>query len=254
MFRILKSIIRTQNFGLLNLWCKTLAVACGGFLLRRIKDLQNVSLIPPIQIEPITPFLLTYVKRNDVFVDIGANIGNYTEMMAIRGCVVYAFEPNPLSFKVLQDRTRSYPFVHCYNVALSDRCGIAKLYYGAPFRASLLLNEGKTFAVKCRTLDSYNLKPDWIKIDVEGHEYEVILGLLKTLRKHMPNLAIEFHTRDNFRKISVILRSLGYQTWIVSEKPTATYPIDIIGYAICYRLGGGFNVRTSHTKTAHNQV
>ena len=42
-----------------------------------------------------------------------------------------------------------------------------------------------------KKLDDYDLKPDLIKIDVEGHENEVIMGSIKTIKKHKPFIFIE---------------------------------------------------------------
>jgi len=62
-----------------------------------------------------------------------------------------------------------------------------------------------------------NLKRvDWIKIDVEKAEYEVLQGLEKTLSKFKPRLFIEVWSK-NVHKVKALLRSYGYSLIIVSN-------------------------------------
>ena len=52
-------------------------------------------------------------------------------------------------------------------------------------------------AIDVKTLDSFNLQPDFIKIDVEGFEYQVLLGSEKTINDHRPILLIEGVAKDD---------------------------------------------------------
>ena len=61
------------------------------------------------------------VKSGDVIIDCGANIGSVTSLFARSGAIVYAFEPNPLSFTILSRRFRAMPTVHCFNQGVFDR-------------------------------------------------------------------------------------------------------------------------------------
>lgn len=44
------------------------------------------------------------LKTGDVCIDCGANVGYVTEKMTRKGCVVYAFEPNPYAYKILENK------------------------------------------------------------------------------------------------------------------------------------------------------
>ena len=75
-----------------------------------------------------------------------------------------------------------------------------------------------TVIVETRTLDSYNLpKVDFIKIDVEGWEEQVLEGGMKTILKYRPIMYIEIW-KKNYTYISDILwRKMGYKIQQMSQ-------------------------------------
>jgi FkbM family methyltransferase len=60
------------------------------------------------------------------------------------------------------------------------------------------------------TLDSLNMTPFFIKIDVEGFEREVILGSLKTIKLHRPVILIEIQSIQRFNEMQSVLATIGY--------------------------------------------
>jgi FkbM family methyltransferase len=66
-------------------------------------------------------------------------------------------------------------------------------------------------------LDRLNLKPNIIKVDVEGHDYEVLLGLRTTIETCRPHLLIEY-TPGNFEPISTFLKGLSYGLYRYDER------------------------------------
>src|SRR5688572_20763828 len=68
------------------------------------------------------------LKEGDVYIDCGANIGQEIEIVADKGVEVYAFEPNPYPFKVLQERFGKYKNVHLFQQAVLDKNSKLKLY------------------------------------------------------------------------------------------------------------------------------
>ena len=72
-----------------------------------------------------------HLGPNDIAIDCGANVGEVTEVMARRGAKVYAFEPNPYAFDVLQKRFADNPRVICLKKAVSDRDDVLKLFLHA---------------------------------------------------------------------------------------------------------------------------
>lgn len=137
-------------------------------------------------------FLLHFLREEDTFVDIGANIGSYTVLASghIRANTV-SFEPAPSTFHHLENNIRINNImdkVTAFNIALGSKKGSAN------FTSSLDTvnhiagkNEtNETIKVPVDLLDNIlnKKKPALIKMDVEGFENEVIMGALETLKQN----------------------------------------------------------------------
>ena len=70
--------------------------------------------------------------------------------------------------------------------------------------------------IKIQKLDSFNLKPDLIKIDTEGSELDVIKSSLKTIKKYKPLIIVEFN-HINFLNIKKILIKLDYKDYVYEK-------------------------------------
>ncbi len=150
----------------------------------------------------VVGMLKTFLRKGDTFIDVGANIGYITAIGA--GLVgkkgwVYSFEPVPEYCSKLRNLAESNSE---YNIivnqfALSDRVGQAKIYLpdfphmgGNTILLDLIDKEKikDTIFVQTYRLDKYidkeNIKKiKVIKIDVEGFEFPVLLGLKDFLNK-----------------------------------------------------------------------
>jgi FkbM family methyltransferase len=138
-----------------------------------------------------------FVKEDKAVIDIGAHMGHYTMNMGHKAKKVYAFECSPKSFNylcaniALQDLHYK---VDKFNIALSNKEGIAKYYIRDPLDGGgngiEKFNHDESKNIQCvevptKTLDSLGLKNiGFIKIDVEGHEKEVLEGAQNTLREN----------------------------------------------------------------------
>lgn len=118
------------------------------------------------------------IEPHHFVVDIGANIGVTTRLFAERAAQVHAFEPAPRALPML--RANSGPNVIVHAVALSDSDGTTFFREEKKLDLSGVSDTG--VEIPMRTLDSYGLKPDFIKIDVEGHEPAVLRGARETLQ------------------------------------------------------------------------
>ena len=67
-----------------------------------------------------------------------------------------------------------------------------------------------------KKLDDYKFKPSFIKIDIEGHEYECVLGSLKTIKKYNPIIMVEYD-KIVCDKIYILLKKLNYQKYIYNK-------------------------------------
>jgi FkbM family methyltransferase len=152
----------------------------------------------------VSAWLLGNLKPETVFVDIGAQLGYYTLMAAKRAALVFAFEPRADMREYLKanvDRNGHR------NVTISEFALYSKETEGYMGRDLgdgtgmqwAMFREGKPpegfEAARTTTLDAYleGRKVDLVKIDVEGGEYEVLLGMAETARRHAPTLVIEVH-------------------------------------------------------------
>jgi FkbM family methyltransferase len=179
--------------------------------------------------EPELKFLPQIVPRDRIAIDIGANKGVYTHLLARLAQSVEAFEPNPKIYRIL---TRTLPKnVVAHQVALSDKVGTAELIvpmYGGGFSnqtASLnprKRNEGAgVVKVAQRTLDSYGFtNVGFIKIDVEGFEAAVLAGARETILRERPVMQVELeeqHTGLSIEQCLAGVLDLGMEAFFLRD-------------------------------------
>ena len=180
--------------------------------------------------------LLKIIKSGDICWDIGANIGFYTCLLASQvkdpGSVI-AFEPAERTCAYLHENVSLNEFtnVTIVNKGLGDNTEQRPLYYSeaalAEGTASLKYANGRTVS-ELATLDTIdNLigelpTPDFIKIDVEGYQLEVLRGGEYCLRTHAPLLMAELKdvgetNRDDFSEIEKYVKDLGYSLYEIGK-------------------------------------
>lgn len=153
-------------------------------------------------------FITHELARHDiqVCIDVGANVGAYTTML-IRylPCTVYAIEPSSSSFTALTQSVSRNPRVTTINAAIGEKNGSGTLFsrHELSEKASLTPTPGDKTplqeTVSIKTLDTlvkeFSIERiDFIKIDTEGYEREVFLGMQDTLRRLQPKfIQFEFN-------------------------------------------------------------
>jgi len=159
---------------------------------------------------PEVRLLPRLLPQGGVFLDVGANFGYYTAVAARhagQAGQVYAFEPEPTIFRKLSAWVSHgrVSQVRCLNVALSDEAGTIQLYVPPAWLhnhdASVFpYCDGMTELVAPRTTIDEFLRSnplervDLMKLDVEGHEWEVLWGARHTLQSgRIKNLLCEFN-------------------------------------------------------------
>ena len=183
--------------------------------------------------EPEARLLPVLIDRDRTAVDIGASNGVYTWHLMRLAKSVVAFEPNPKSFCSLR---RAWPHLDIRQIALSNEnrrdtlrvpiCqnvpleGWGTLHPSNDF-AELTPEATESFTVDVARLDDLGLRDvGFMKIDVEGHENEVIEGGCALLEREHPNLLIEVGGEVRGNDTSAIfrtLRSLGYVTLFLDQ-------------------------------------
>jgi FkbM family methyltransferase len=170
------------------------------------------------------------VSAGDVVVDAGANIG-YVSVLLARWVgpegTVYSFEPVPETFSLLCSNMRALklPQVRECGVALSSCDGLGAMSVPAYaeggenfYEARLTASAVGPRVVPVRRLDEMLREEPrpvrFMKIDVEGHELEVVRGSLSRLRRDHPALYIEMSGMPDEpgpgRALGELLASLGY--------------------------------------------
>lgn len=177
-------------------------------------------------------FLLHYLRADDVFVDVGANVGSYTVLAgAAVGARCFAFEPVPETFARLVDNARLNHLddrARCVNVGVGAEDG--ELWFSGDLdTVNHVLAAGETSAqavkVKVASLDSLlgGESPALIKIDVEGFETPVLDGAQAVLKRPSLHAVImELNgsgTRYGFDEQKIVVRMAEYGFGTYSYNP-----------------------------------
>jgi FkbM family methyltransferase len=174
----------------------------------------------------------TQIRPDMTVIDVGANVGVYTFSAAQRvgetGKVI-AIEPFKACVNCLQETSRinQLPWVKIYEAAASDHCGSAKLSLHNASELNEVISDNSpnsdlanTVTIQCLTLDSLieteNLtRVDWLKIDAEGHEIQVLQGAERLLTEFKPNIIYEniAGAHGSNGAIMEYIQAKGYQVY-----------------------------------------
>jgi len=161
--------------------------------------------------EGLTKMILEYLKPGMTFFDIGAHFGYFTLMASyiVGGSGrVYSFEPIPRTFNILKanvSNRRNVVLNNCAVYSIPKKItindyGTRYSAFNSVYNARLPQNvisklKPLPYEVSAISVDEYvinnNIKPNFIKIDAESSEYEIILGMEKTIDKFRPIISIE---------------------------------------------------------------
>ncbi len=162
----------------------------------------------------ISPNIFSCIQKGDVVIDCRANVGSITKILASKGAIVYAFEPNPYAFDILSNRFLHNPNVHCINKAVWDKKSTINLYLhklsnedqvkwstGSSI-LSFKSNVDKDKFILIETVDlsdfikALNCDIAFIKMDVEGAEIDIINKLIDTgIIKRIKKMVVETHEK-----------------------------------------------------------
>lgn len=190
------------------------------------------------------------LRRGETFLDVGSHFGLWSVYaVGIVGETgkVFAFEPSP-AFAVLKDNAALNPSVRAFNVGLGAQDGETTFFNqglastGSFVNAVTVLSEAWQGTVpiagekvKIRTLDSLveelGARPDLIKVDVEGFEFEVMRGAQNVIRNIHPRVLIEIHppqlelSGSSDLALIAFLESSGYAIDVIDRNPNSIYTI-----------------------------
>ncbi len=173
-----------------------------------------------------------HVTPDSVVVEVGANIGSHTVWLGQHAETVYAFEPQRLIFQMLNGNLALNEVfnVHAINAAVGDESGAVSIPLLDP---SKVQNFGGLSALQCKddgetvpviTIDDLGLnRCDFIKIEAEGNEAEVLRGAKETLARCRPTLLVEDAKKDFREGLHAELKAHEYE-WQRHDTPMVYQP------------------------------
>ena len=181
------------------------------------------------------------LDKNSIVLDFGANNGVVSQYLFDKySCTIHLFEPHPYCHELLKNIFQNNYKIKIYNSAISDTSESKKLFYTSQTNdikdmsmtevSSLEKRKNnisqENFRItKCISIDEFLNKfnfIDFIKIDIEGHEYKIIPSLIKNINKinlifcemHGENHHSEF--REDFEfwdKKLIDLKATKFKYW-----------------------------------------
>lgn len=185
-------------------------------------------------------FLRKYLRAGDIFYDIGSNAGGYTVYAAGFGCRVVAFEPVPLAFERLRENAAvNYPkcSIETVNLALGSRSGslVMTTAFGTGNHVVTGGDREGSVVVEATTLDEFvqsSVFPDFLKIDVEGYELEVLSGASEVLASSsLQGLLVETFRPHNWeqpmlRQLEDMLSGHGFKPYHYDVASNTILPLE----------------------------
>jgi len=177
----------------------------------------------------LTKFIIEHLNSGMTFIDVGAHIGYFSLLSSVlvgNTGQVHSFEPTKDVFQILQKNCSNKE-----NITMNSEAVFSKVErlvlntYGLKWSAfnSLFVPRilGILSKVKCKrmevqttTLDQYcddkHIQPDFIKIDAEKSELNILIGAEKTLKKDHPIISVESGDEENDAQIIDFMRALNY--------------------------------------------
>ena len=153
--------------------------------------------------------------KDDLILDIGTQFGDYAILWEkSSGAVVYAYELDYGNYSMAKRNIElNHSGVKLFNIPIGDGSAITYNYLGA-----MAVKSDNGASVKTTTIDSLNLKPSLLKIDVEGFELAVLHGAEQTLKNNNIRLIIETHSKELRKQCTEFLHSLGYSLYKEGRK------------------------------------
>jgi len=186
------------------------------------------------------------IKKGDVVLDLGANIGYYTlifaKLVGKRG-KVFAFEPDPTNFSLLKKNVEmnGYKNVELVQKAVSNKTGKIKLYLCEDNKGDHRIynsHDGRqSIEIEAIRLDdyfkNYNGAVDFIKMDIQGAEGGAIQGMFNLLKKNNVKIITEFWS-IGLKRFGIdseeclkLLIEFGFKLYEVNEREKKIKPVNV---------------------------
>ncbi len=202
----------------------------------------------------LAKYLIRSVKPGSTFWDIGAHYGYFSSLasrLASDTGTILAFEPSPTSFKILDKNAQEDNNLHVHNMAVGMESGMLTFYefsnlyseYNSfnidQYKKEKWFDKNRPKEIKIETItldqimDRFESKqfPEFIKIDVEGAEFEVLSGGKKILKNNDSTILMEYLSKqrgnESHRKTEALLKELGFGAFIISSDGGLEKVVDV---------------------------
>jgi FkbM family methyltransferase len=164
-------------------------------------------------------------NKLDLVIQAGGCVGAWPRYLRTIFAKVYTFEPSPENFGLMLKNLSGLDIVK-FNAALSDKVGKCGLKLNPRNCGDDQTTAGEE--VETISIDSLNVDPDLIYLDIQGDEYAALQGAAETLKRCSPIIGIEVDNKLARLKGDAValLKSLGYvqfgkshQDWLFERLP-----------------------------------
>lgn len=155
------------------------------------------------------------IKENDIVVDVGAHIGIFSAFAAAlaKNGTVYSYEPVPENFNLLQENIRNNGLknIKLFEMAVSKDSGKIKMSLSSLSNSCHSASNGlgignnsRTISANAITLEEIFLRNNlenvnFLKMDCEGLEYEILTNTPKKQLKKIEKISMEFHEFGKYK-------------------------------------------------------
>ena len=180
-------------------------------------------------------------KKKPLIIDIGAHTGESIKnfLKFNKKSRIIAFEPISKNFEIIKKYSKNNKNIRAINKAVTN--SNSKLFIFVPYLCGYSLDSLSSIAIedlkkrinhffniplkkfkikkiliKTTKIDNFNFKPDLIKIDTEGSEYNVLISAKNTISKNNPIIIIEYN-HNNYFKIEKFLNKLRYKPFVFNN-------------------------------------
>src|SRR5210317_355760 len=143
--------------------------------------------------------ILDYIKKRKPItancIDVGSHVGFWSKDLTEHFKHVYAFEPIPDVRECFKKNVIKNNYT-LYNYGLGSEEKKVKVLYNPVESGNTHVSEQGNLEIEIKRLDSFDMLPiDYIKIDAEGYEIEVVKGAQKIIEKDKPFIQIEIKSK-----------------------------------------------------------
>lgn len=174
------------------------------------------------------------LKGLNICLDIGSNVGLFTKYLKLNNCnKIFCFEPNKRAFNSLQKNLRNECEVELFNLAVSHNNDPLRLYVDSN---NSLISSAHDVKNNYYDVESITLKDifeinkiqnvDFVKIDIEGMEFDLIENLEQSIFEKIDRFLIEYHDfyfTDGIEKLEKLKNKLNHMGYDIVNKHKYIY-------------------------------